>query len=200
MPLPPMLAQTLSIIPPELVQLGTAGIIAAALFGVVYAIKPLIGGFVSGQKELANVNRELLTALKESNRAQDRASDVQERVSGEMHEVKTALTTQTEALAVLIKGQPEVIAQVIKSADRVVGDVNEAADKRGAEMNAGIARVEVQIAALRDEIMSGNKAHRQEMLGKLNEILHEIASLKPPPPPVVLKHPEPLEPKKEAAA
>lgn len=186
--LPPILAQIE--LPTPLINLGEVVIIAAALLGVVYAIKPLIAGFVSGQKELARVNGELLLALKASDRAQDRATD-------EMHEVKTALTTQTEALAVLIKGQPEILAQVIKSADRVVVDVNEAAEKRGAEMNAGIARVEAQIAALRDEIMLGNKAHRQEMLGKLNEILHEIAGLKPPPPPTLVKPLHALETEKQ---
>lgn len=182
--LPPILAQIE--IPTPLINLGEVAIIAAALLGVVYAIKPLISGFVGAQKELANVNRELLAALKASDRTQDRASD-------EIHDFRSALTTHTEALAVLIKGQPEIIAQIVKSGDRVVGDVNEAADKRGAEVNAGIARVEASIAALRDEILLGNKAHRQEMLGKLNEILHEIASLKPPPPPQLVKHPEPLE-------
>ena len=187
--LPPMLAQIE--IPTPLINLGEVAIIAAALLGVVYAIKPLISGFVGAQKELGRVNGELLIALKASDRAQDRAT-------GEMHEVKTALTTQTEALAVLIKGQPEVIAQVIKSADRVVVDVNEAADKRDAELKAGLMRVEAAIATMRDEIVSGTKAHRQEMIVRLDAIMRELSSLKPPTPPQLVRHPEPLE-KKEAA-
>jgi hypothetical protein len=188
--LPPILAQIE--IPTPLINLGEVAIIAAALLGVVYAIKPLISGFVGAQKELANVNRELLAALKTSDRAQDRAAD-------EIHEFKTALTTQTEALAVLIKGQPEILAQVIKSADRVVVDVNEAADKRDAELKAGLTRLEAAVMALKDEFTTGTKAHRQEMTQKLNEILREISSLKPPPPPHLVKPVEPLELKEKTA-
>lgn len=57
-----------------------------------------------------------------------------------------------------------------------------------------IKRIEAALAGLREEISAGHKAQRTEVLGKLDDVLAEIRSLKPvPPPPVVLPHPDKLE-------
>ena len=73
MTLPPITAQIIDI-PTAITDLGAVAIIALALLGVVYAIRPLIVGFVDGQKQLAAVNRELLLALTTSDRAIDRGA------------------------------------------------------------------------------------------------------------------------------
>lgn len=191
--IPPILAQIE--LPPGIINLGEVAIIAAALLGVVYAIKPLIAGYLSTQKELATVNRELRDYLQQSNRVIDRNAD-------EIKEMRTSLQAQTEALTQLVKAQPDTIAQIVRStetqADRTIRDLTATITNREAAVEAGIARIEAAVAAMRDEITSGTKAHRQEMTAKLNDILREIASLKPPPPPTLVKHVEPLE-KKDAA-
>lgn len=191
----PILAQVPTLIPPELVQLGAVGIIALALLGVVYAIKPLIAGYLSTQKELTAVNKELRDYLQQSNRVIDRNAD-------EIRDVRTALQAQTEALTTLVKQQPDTIAQIVKAnesqTDRTIRTLTDTINTREAAVEAGIARIEAAVAAMRDEIVSGTKAHRQEMIGKLDAIMREISSLKPPPPPHLVKPIEPLE-RKEAA-
>jgi chromosome segregation ATPase len=183
-------------LPAALTQLGEVAIIAAALLGVVYAIKPLIAGYLTTQKELATVNSELRDYLKQSNRVIDRNAD-------EIKDVRTALQAQTEALTMLVKQQPDTIAQIVKSTetqtDRTIRTLTDTINTREAAVEAGIARIEAAVAAMRDEIISGTKAHRLEMVGKLDAIMREISSLKPPPPPHLVKPLEPLE-RKEGAA
>lgn len=108
MPLPPTLAQIIDI-PPDLTQLGSVGIIALALLGVVLAIRPLIVAFVSNQKELSGVNRELLTALRSSDRAHDRAADeikaLRQDATANQDEARTTAKAQSEALSMLVKSQ-----------------------------------------------------------------------------------------------
>ena len=90
-------------IPPDLTQLGSVGIIALALLGVVLAIRPLIVAFVSNQKELSGVNRELLTALRSSDRAHDRAADeikaLRQDATANQDEARTTAKAQSEALS-----------------------------------------------------------------------------------------------------
>jgi chromosome segregation ATPase len=183
-------------LPAALTQLGEVAIIAAALLGVVYAIKPLIAGYLTTQKELATVNSELRDYLKQSNRVIDRNAD-------EIKDVRTALQAQTEALTALVKQQPDTIAQIVKSTetqtDRTIATLTATINTREAAVEAGIARIEAAVAAMRDEIISGTKAHRQEMVGKLDAIMREISSLKPPPPPHLVKPVEPLELKEKTA-
>jgi chromosome segregation ATPase len=183
-------------LPAALTQLGEVAIIAAALLGVVYAIKPLIAGYLTTQKELATVNSELRDYLKQSNRVIDRNAD-------EIKDVRTALQAQTEALTALVKQQPDTIAQIVKSTetqtDRTIRTLTDTINTREAAVEAGIARIEAAVAAMRDEIISGTKAHRQEMVGKLDAIMREISSLKPPPPPHLVKPVEPLELKEKTA-
>lgn len=190
----PILAQIE--LPAALTQLGEVAIIAAALLGVVYAIKPLIAGYLTTQKELATVNSELRDYLKASNRVIDRNAD-------EIKDVRTALQAQTEALTALVKQQPDTIAQIVKSTetqtDRTIATLTATINTREAAVEAGIARIEAAVAAMRDEIISGTKAHRQEMVGKLDAIMREISSLKPPPPPHLVKPVEPLELKEKTA-
>jgi hypothetical protein len=151
----PMLAQIE--LPTDLTQLGEVVIIAAALLGVVYAIRPLISGFVAAQKDLSAVNRELLLALKQSDRTQDASNEA-------IHEVKSALTTQTEALALLVKGQPEIIAQIVAQAQHVVVEVNGLSEKRDADLRAGIERIEAALAGLREDVSAGHRS-TESMLG-----------------------------------
>jgi chromosome segregation ATPase len=183
-------------LPAALTQLGEVAIIAAALLGVVYAIKPLIAGYLTTQKELATVNSELRDYLKQSNRVIDRNAD-------EIKDVRTALQAQTEALTMLVKQQPDTIAQIVKSTetqtDRTIRTLTDTINTREAAVEAGIARIEAAVAAMRDEIISGTKAHRLEMVGKLDAIMREISSLKPPPPPHLVKPIEPLELKEKTA-
>jgi phage-related minor tail protein len=182
-------------LPVGLVNLGEVAIIAAALLGVVYAIKPLISGYLSTQKELATVNRELRDYLQQSNRVIDHNAD-------EIKDMRGALQAQTEALTQLVKVQSDTLVQLRTvneaQATRTIETLTATLNSREATMEAGIARIEAAVAALKDEILSGSKAHRVEMTAKVNDILRAIDSLKPPPPPVLIKHPEPLEREKTA--
>ena len=186
MTLPPITAQIIDI-PTAITDLGAVAIIALALLGVVYAIRPLIVGFVDGQKQLAAVNRELLLALTASDRAIDRSADEAKATREAVRGLETALMRQTEALMTLVKAQPAAITQVGAAlTDRL--NVHDAA---AAER---YAKIETDIASLRDMISSGHRAYRAEVLAQLNAIMEGIASLKPPPPPMhIVKPPEPLE-------
>jgi len=183
MPLPPITAQIIDI-PPDLTQLGSVGIIALALLGVVLAIRPLIVAFVSNQKELSGVNRELLTALRSSDRAQDRAADeiaaLRKDVGANQDEARTASKAQSEALSMLVKSQAGIMKQVVSQAAAITA--------HDAFAREGIARLEAQGARLIEMVESGQKVSRAELAQLSRDILAAIHSLTPPqPPPVALR-------------
>jgi len=183
MPLPPITAQIIDI-PPDLTQLGSVGIIALALLGVVLAIRPLIVAFVSNQKELSGVNRELLTALRSSDRAQDRAADeiaaLRKDVGANQDEARTASKAQSEALSMLVKSQAGIMEQVVSQAAAITA--------HDAFAREGIARLEAQGARLIEMVESGQKVSRAELTQLSRDILAAIHSLTPPqPPPVALR-------------
>ena len=183
MPLPPITAQIIDI-PPDLTQLGSVGIIALALLGVVLAIRPLIVAFVSNQKELSGVNRELLTALRSSDRAQDRAADeiaaLRKDVGANQDEARTASKAQSEALSMLVKSQAGIMKQVVSQAAAITA--------HDAFAREGIARLGAQGARLIEMVESGQKVSRAELAQLSRDILAAIHSLTPPqPPPVALR-------------
>ena len=183
MPLPPIMAQIIDI-PPDLTQLGSVGIIALALLGVVLAIRPLIVAFVSNQKELSGVNRELLTALRSSDRAQDRAADeiaaLRKDVGANQDEARTASKAQSEALSMLVKSQAGIMEQVVSQAAAITA--------HDAFAREGIARLGAQGARLIEMVESGQKVSRAELAQLSRDILAAIHSLTPPqPPPVALR-------------
>jgi Trk-type K+ transport system membrane component len=104
--------------------------------------------------------------------------------------------TITRQVLQLVSALP---AQVDAVGAKTTADLRAQIDTSNTELKAGITRIESSLASLRDEISAGGRAHRAEMLGKLDAILSEIASLKPPPPPHLVKPLEPLE-RKEGAA
>lgn len=183
MPLPPTLAQIIDI-PPDLTQLGSVGIIALALLGVVLAIRPLIVAFVSNQKELSGVNRELLTALRSSDRAHDRAADeikaLRQDATANQDEARTTAKAQSEALSMLVKSQAGIVKQVVSQSAAITA--------HDAFAREGIARLEAQGARLIEMVESGQKVSRAELTQLSRDILAAIHSLTPPqPPPVALR-------------
>ena len=183
MPLPPITAQIIDI-PPDLTQLGSVGIIALALLGVVLAIRPLIVAFVSNQKELSGVNRELLTALRSSDRAHDRAADeikaLRQDATANQDEARTTAKAQSEALSMLVKSQAGIMEQVVSQAAAITA--------HDAFAREGIARLEAQGARLIEMVESGQKVSRAELTQLSRDILAAIHSLTPPqPPPVALR-------------
>ncbi len=183
MPLPPITAQIIDI-PPDLTQLGSVGIIALALLGVVLAIRPLIVAFVSNQKELSGVNRELLTALRSSDRAHDRAADeikaLRQDVTANQDEARTTAKAQSEALSMLVKSQAGIMEQVVSQAAAITA--------HDAFAREGITRLEAQGARLIEMVESGQKVSRAELTQLSRDILAAIHSLTPPqPPPVALR-------------
>lgn len=203
MPLPPITAQILSDIPPDITQLGQVVIIALALLGVVYAIRPLISAFVGSYKELASVNRELLRRLEASDTVIDRNTAQAERTTAQIGAFEASITKLAEAQATLVKALPDTIAQFVKAtesaADRTIKTVTDASVAREGEILAGLARVEASVASLREEIASGQKAHRVEVLGKIDRVLAELSAMKPvPPTPPTAMHLVP-KPEEEAA-
>jgi len=184
MPLPPIMAQIITDLPPGLKDLGEVVIIAAALLGVVYAIRPLISAFVGSYKELASVNRELLTALRSSDRAQDRAADeiaaLRKDVGANQDEARTASKAQSEALSMLVKSQTGIMDQFASQAAAITA--------HDAFAREGIARLEAQGARLIEMVESGQKVSRAELTQLSRDILAAIHSLTPPqPPPVALR-------------
>lgn len=175
MNLPPIPAQIIPEIPTGLTQLGEVVVIALALLGVVYAIRPLIAGYLSTQKELATVNRELRDYLQASNRVIDRNAD-------EIKEMRTALQEQTEAHTQLVKALPEMVAQIVKAtesaATRTISEVTANADKHDAAQLAAWTEVKTMLIEMRAEIADGHKAQRKEFLDRFDRI---IALLTPPP-------------------
>ena len=183
MPLPPITAQIIDI-PPDLTQLGSVGIIALALLGVVLAIRPLIVAFVSNQKELSGVNRELLTALRSSDRAHDRAADeikaLRQDATANQDEARTTAKAQSEALSMLVKSQAGIMEQVVSQATAITA--------HDAFAREGITRLEAQGARLIEMVESGQKVSRAELTQLSRDILAAIHSLTPPqPPPVALR-------------
>ena len=183
MPLPPIMAQIIDI-PPDLTQLGSVGIIALALLGVVLAIRPLIVAFVSNQKELSGVNRELLTALRSSDRAHDRAADeikaLRQDATANQDEARTTAKAQSEALSMLVKSQAGIMEQVVSQAAAITA--------HDAFAHEGITRLEAQGARLIEMVESGQKVSRAELAQLSRDILAAIHSLTPPqPPPVALR-------------
>ena len=183
MPLPPITAQIIDI-PPDLTQFGSVGIIALALLGVVLAIRPLIVAFVSNQKELSGVNRELLTALRSSDRAHDRAADeikaLRQDATANQDEARTTAKAQSEALSMLVKSQAGIMEQVVSQAAAITA--------HDAFAREGIARLEAQGARLIEMVESGQKVSRAELAQLSRDILAAIHSLTPPqPPPVALR-------------
>ena len=183
MPLPPITAQIIDI-PPDLTQLGSVGIIALALLGVVLAIRPLIVAFVSNQKELSGVNRELLTALRSSDRAHDRAADeikaLRQDATANQDEARTTAKAQSEALSMLVKSQAGIMEQVVSQAAAITA--------HDAFAREGITRLEAQGARLIEMVESGQKVSRAELTQLSRDILAAIHSLTPPqPPPVALR-------------
>lgn len=183
MPLPPTLAQIIDI-PPDLTQLGSVGIIALALLGVVLAIRPLIVAFVSNQKELSGVNRELLTALRSSDRAHDRAADeikaLRQDATANQDEARTTAKAQSEALSMLVKSQAGIMEQVVSQSAAITA--------HDAFARGGIVRLEAQGARLIEMVESGQKVSRAELAQLSRDILAAIHSLTPPqPPPVALR-------------
>lgn len=166
-------------IPPELVQLGTVGIIALALYGVVQAMKPGLAALVKAQSNLTTVNAELLQHLRESDRVIDRNAEAQEHSAAETHEMRLAITALAAAQTELVKALPDTVANIVKAN----ADTAARLDAHDAQAREGIARIEAAIAELRAEIQGGHKAQRGEVIGRLDLILAELASLKPPPPP-----------------
>ena len=186
MPLPPILAQIITDIPPSLARLGEVVIIAAALLGVVYAIRPLISGFVGSYKELASVNRELLRRIEASDGVIDRNTDQSAKAAERMAALETAMVKLADAQTALTKALPETglryAAASEAQADRTIQAITQAQAVHNAEITAGLARVEASVASLREEIASGQKAHRAEVLGKIDKVLAELSMLKPNPP------------------
>ena len=171
-------------IPPDLTQLGSVGIIALALLGVVLAIRPLIVAFVSDQKELSGVNRELLTALLSSDRAHDRAADeikaLRQDATANQDEARTTAKAQSEALSMLVKSQAGIMEQVVSQAAAITA--------HDAFAREGITRLEAQGARLIEMVESGQKVSRAELTQLSRDILAAIHSLTPPqPPPVALR-------------
>ena len=171
-------------IPPDLTQLGSVGIIALALLGVVLAIRPLNLAYVSNQKKLSGVNRELLTALRSSDRAQDRAADeiaaLRKDVGANQDEARTASKAQSEALSMLVKSQAGIMEQVVSQAAAITA--------HDAFAREGITRLEAQGARLIEMVESGQKVSRAELAQLSRDILAAIHSLTPPqPPPVALR-------------
>lgn len=202
MTLPPITAQILDI-PPDITQLGQVVIIAAALLGVVYAIRPLISGFVGSYKELASVNRELLRRLESSDAVIDRNTAQAAKTETGVSELAQSVAKLAETQSQLVKSLPDAIAQFVKAseaaADRTIDAVNKANSLREGEILAGLARVEASVASLREEIASGQKAHRVEVLGKIDRVLAELSAMKPvPPTPPTAMHIVP-KPEEEAA-
>ena len=182
--LPPITAQIITDLPPGLKDLGEVVIIAAALLGVVYAIRPLISAFVGSYKELASVNRELLTALRSSDRAHDRAADeikaLRQDATANQDEARTTAKAQSEALSMLVKSQAGIMEQVVSQAAAITA--------HDAFAREGIARLEAQGARLIEMVESGQKVSRAELTQLSRDILAAIHSLTPPqPPPVALR-------------
>lgn len=184
-------------IPPEFVQLGTAGIIALALWGVTQAIRPLIAAFVANQKELAGVNRELLAQLKTSNGVIDRNSEALDRTTTETHEMRLAIAALAEAQTALVKALPETIAGIVRGneANSARLDAHDAQAREGiARIEAKLVSVEDKLTALKAEVNDGHRANRAEILKKIDVVLAELADMRPtPPPPKVLPPPDKLE-------
>lgn len=202
MTLPPIMAQILDI-PPDITQLGQVVIIAAALLGVVYAIRPLISGFVGSYKELASVNRELLRRLEASDAVIDRSTAQAAKTESGVTELAQSVAKLAETQSQLVRSLPDAIAQFVKAtesaADRTIETVNKASIAREGEILAGLARIETSVEALRGEIASGQKAHRAEVLGRIDKVLAELSAMKPlPPTPPTAMHIVP-KPEEEAA-
>lgn len=192
MPLPPITAQIITDLPPGLKDLGEVVIIAAALLGVVYAIRPLISAFVGSYKELASVNRELLKRLEASDGVIDRNTAQAERTTAQIGAFETSITKLAEAQATLVKALPDTIAQFVKAtesaADRTIKTVTDASVAHDAFAREGIARLEAQGARLIEMVESGQKVSRAELAQLSRDILAAIHSLTPPqPPPVALR-------------
>ena len=192
--------------PPELAQVGEVAIIAAALLGLVYAIKPLIAGFVQGQRQLADVNRELLRALQAADRSQDRNSEELRQLRETTKAQTDALKAQTEAMTAAMERHAVALAELVKSqsdaATRITTAQDVTATQTIASLNATIAshdhevmtvlgRIEGAVNALRTEFADGHRAASKVTNGKLDQILAELMAMRPPPstPKVLPLHP-----------
>ena len=171
-------------IPPELVQLGTVGIIALALYGVVQAMKPGLAALVKAQSNLTTVNAELLQHLRESDRVIDRNAEAQEHSAAETHEMRLAITALAAAQTELVKALPETVANIVKAN----ADTAARLDAHDQQAREGIARLEAPGARLMEMVESGQKVSRAELTQLSRDILAAIHSLTPPqPPPVALR-------------
>lgn len=187
---------------PELAQVGEVAIIAAALLGLVYAIKPLIAGFVAGQRQLADVNRELLRALQAADRSQDRNSEELHQLRETAKAQTDALKAQTEAMTAAMERHAVALAELVKSqhdaatrittaqdttAAQTVTSLTAAIAARDHEVIAGIGRIEQAISQLRTEVAEGHRNAKRDVLAKIDVVLAELATMRPtPPPPKIL--------------
>lgn len=189
----PLLAQTIDL-PPNVSDLGAAGILSVALFGVmIWVVRPLMASYIATQKERVDAQRQwveiqtrLLTHLRESDVVIDRNSDeirrysdAQEHSAAETHEMRLAITALATAQTELVRALPDTVANIVKAN----ADTAARLDAHDTQAREGIARIEATLAGLRDEILSGHKSQRAEVLGKLEEVLTEIRALRPPPLP-----------------
>jgi hypothetical protein len=188
-------------------DLGAFGIGALTIFALVLFMRPLLFAYIdaqkektAAQKELTAINGRLLTRLETSDAVQDRATAQAAKTETVLAVVATKQETNTDALVALVKSLPETVAQIVRAtesaASRTIDAVNANADKHDAEYQRSLAEVKSIIGELRTEIAEGHKALRGDVLGRLDKVINLLT---PPPPPQLVKHPEPLERQEQAA-
>lgn len=165
-------------IPPELVQLGSVGMLSLAVVFIVMSIKPGLTALVDAQKNLTTVNTDLLAHLRESDKVIDRNAEALERSAAEKHEMRLSITALAAAQTELVKVLPETVAAIVKANT----DMGARLDAHDLQAREGIARIEAKLGTLSDEIKAGHKVTRAEMLEQIGLVLAEIATLKTPPP------------------
>jgi hypothetical protein len=181
-------------------QIGTlAAVMAIGLIVMVVAVTLVIGrpvvallGRMTDAAQAAQAKADAAYAKAEQSQA--KAEQTQAGLQSAAASLTAGINAMTRELkeqtAVLIDIAPSLSKQIIDSAAGVTANVTARIETHDSDMRAAIVRIETTIETLRGEIGAGHKAQRVEVLGKLDQVLAEIAALKPPPnppPPVALK-------------
>jgi septal ring factor EnvC (AmiA/AmiB activator) len=166
-------------------QIGTlAAVMAIGLIVMVVAVTLVIGrpvvallGRMTDAAQAAQAKADAAYAKAEQSQAKA------EQTQAGLQSAAASLTAGINAMTRELKEQTAVLIDIAPSLSKQI-------ETHDSDMRAAIVRIETTIETLRQEIGAGHKAQRVEVLGKLDQVLAEIAALKPPPnppPPVALK-------------
>lgn len=175
---------------PLLAQISTGVIEAATDAGVaVLALIAIIvlgfGAWRLGDRLFATVDKLTVAAQdaqEKAEGAQKSAQAAQDALTAIASAVQTSMNANTSELKAQTSLLADIRERIETSGKATTKAITERLDAHDTQAREGIARIEATLAALRDEVGNGNKAHNGEVLNKLNEVLAEIRSLKDPPP------------------